>query len=236
MNWKLAIVLAIAFGLAIASTTAVVLLLGMNGPHLYSILGGILGGLVAVIVGRALASLKRNRLNRKQKNSSSESSAADAIDQEAIATLRRARAALRAQRTGMNRRLVSAKSVLLLLIALLTTLSVLRLVYSGLYYHFNLRDLVDVTSLVFAFTGIHILKEVGYRKYPLRHIIGSFIFTVTCAVTLIFLPLSKSTKHVAAEFLFYLLYASLAAMFPISLYLRHSQKNLTPQPTIANVH
>jgi len=64
----------------------------------------------------------------------------------------------------------------------------------------------------------------------MRYILCSFVFTIS----LIFLPLPKSIRHGVIEYGFYLFYALIAGLLPISFYLDRKRKRSSTEPTVAD--
>jgi O-antigen/teichoic acid export membrane protein len=137
----------------------------------------------------------------------------------------------RLQGVSMNRKLLVVL-LLALLIASSATFIVFHLLYSGSHHPNYLREAVLVIAFLFVFAGSEKLKRAGYRKYPMYHILCSFMFITALAV----LPLPKSARHIVLEYGLYLFYALIAGMLPLSFYLDHKQKKSSTESTIADAN
>jgi hypothetical protein len=135
------------------------------------------------------------------------------------------------QGAAMNRRLVLVL-FLALLIASFATFIVFHLLYSGSHHPNYLTEAVLVVAFLFVFAGSEKLKRAGYRKYPIYHILCSFLFITALAV----LPLPKSVRHIVLEYGLYLFYALIAGMLPLAFYLDHKQKKSSTESTIADAN
>jgi hypothetical protein len=139
--------------------------------------------------------------------------------------------ALRPQRTSMNRKLLVVL-LLAFLIASFATFIVFHLIFSGSHHPTYFREAVLVITFLFAFVGSDKLKRAGYRKYPMYHILCSFIFVIILVV----LPLPKSVRHIVLEYGLYSFYVLIAGMLPLSFYLSHKQKKPKTEPTVVDAN
>jgi hypothetical protein len=122
--------------------------------------------------------------------------------------------------------------LLAILIASFATFIVFHLIFSGSHHPTYFREAVLVITFLFAFVGSDKLKRAGYRKYPMYHILCSFIFFIILVV----LPLPKSVSHVVLEYGLYLFYALIAGMLPLSFCLKHRQKKPSTESTVADAN
>jgi hypothetical protein len=121
--------------------------------------------------------------------------------------------------------------VMAFLIASFATFIVFQLISSGTHHY--LENAVQVIAFLFSFAGIDILKRAGYKKFPMRYIICSGIFTFAL-IFLLFLPLPKQIRHIVLEFGPYLFNALIAGLFPLSLYLKYKENKSSTETTVAD--
>jgi cation transport ATPase len=154
---------------------------------------------------------------------------------ERIASTQTGQLGLRPHRAPMNRNLIVVL-VAAFLIASFVTFIVFRLINSGPHHKNIIEHIVQVIAFLLCFSGIEIMKSAGYRRITRYYLVYTFAIVIASFVLILVLHLARSVSYILAEIDYYSMYAALAGLFPLSLYLKYKLKKSSTESTVADAN
>jgi len=91
-------------------------------------------------------------------------------------------------------------------------------------------------AFLLCFSGIEIMKSAGYKKITRYYLVYSFVIVIAVFVLILVLHLPRLVSNIVVEIDYYSMYAALAGLFPLSLYLKYKKKKSTSQSTVSDAN